>query len=102
METAKPLLDYGVLGIICFILIAAVSALFWLGWRLNRSYIRELKVELKENREFITEVMAQSMQNNNRIVENNNEMIKGFIDIVSSFKALLNVVIEHRRPEKGL
>lgn len=72
--------------------------MFWIGWKANRAYIRELK----EDREFRMEMTKQLLQNNNRIVENNNEMIKGFIDIVASFKALLNVVIEHKRPGKGL
>lgn len=98
MKEATPLLDYGVLGVFCFILIAAVSALFWIWWKFNKAYIKELK----EDREFRMEVMKSLITNNNRLVENNNEMIKGFIDIVSSFKALLNVVIEHRRPGKGL
>lgn len=106
MGTAKPLLDYGVLGIFCFILLAAVSALFWLGWKANRAYIKELK----EDREFKMEIMRhimennnQAMINNNRVVENNNEMVKGFIDIASSFKALLNVFIDvdkRRGPKK--
>lgn len=98
MKATDPLLDYGVLGIMCFILIAAVSGLFWIGWKANRSYIKELK----EDRQFRMEIMTQLIQNNNRIVENNNEMVKGFIDIVASFKALLNVVIDARKPGKGL
>lgn len=94
METAKPLLDYGVLGVMCVIFLGVIATMFWIGWKANRSYIDELKEDRRER----MEMMNQLIQNNNRAVENNNDMIKGFIDIVSSFKALLNVVIEHKRP----
>lgn len=93
MQKTSLLLDYGVLGIFCFILITALSALFWLGWRANKAHLKELK----EDREFRMEVMRQLMINNNRLIENNNEMMKGFIDIVASFKALLNIFVELKK-----
>lgn len=96
--TAKPLLDYGVLGIMCFIFLCVIGTMFWMGWKANRSYIDELKEDRKER----MEMMNQLIHNNNRVIENNNEMIKGFIDIVASFKALLNVVIDQRGSRKGL
>lgn len=94
MKQAEPLLDYGLLGVICFLLLTAVTGLFWLGWKANRSYIEELKAD----RQMRMEMMQHLISNNNRLIENNNEMMKGFIDIVSSFKALLNVVLE--RPQR--
>ena len=95
MRQAEPLLDYGVLGIFCFLLISALIAVFWIWFKMNKAYIQELKAD----RESRMELMQHLISNNNRLIENNNEMMKGFIDIVSSFKALLNVVLSREQRE---
>lgn len=95
----EHLIQYGAGGLMAAIFL---TGLYILDKRYNsflNRMIKEKDTQLHDERAARVqeaETIVQLIRNQNRLIENQNDLMKGFIEISASFKALVNVMVDRR------
>jgi len=91
IEKADSLLNNGVLGVFCFLLLSAVVVL----WRMQVASKEEQMKLLKQQVETYREMNFQLLRDMHETMDDVKKAVEGFTDMAIGFRELVNVMIEY-------